>query len=171
MPSRSKSGWRAWKQDLSVLARSPIYVLALAAIVGLWCFGGYEWLWLPESSGLVLALALVWILALAAMAVAAVCGTVSSVSAVASGADKRLSLRRILSLGRIGHTTLVALAVLAGVFLLYAVFGWINDHTVSVASFLTYDFRHPVSYIVIGKILWVIEATIWITLTSVSMNW
>ena len=171
MSGRSISGWRAWTQGLGVLAHSPIYVLALAAFIGLWCFAGYEWLWLPESSGLVLALALVWILALASLAVAAVSGTVSNVSAVASGANKHLSLKRILSLERIGRTTLVALAVLAGVFVLDAVFGWINDHAVSIASFLTFHFQHPVSYIVIGRILWVIEAIIWITFASVFMNW
>jgi len=171
MSGRSISGWRAWTQGLGVLAHSPIYVLALAAFIGLWCFAGYEWLWLPESSGLVLALALVWILALASLAVAAVSGTVSNVSAVASGANKHLSLKRILSLERIGRTTLVALAVLAGVFVLDAVFGWINDHAVFIASFLTFHFQHPVSTILIGKILWVIEAIIWITFASVLMNW
>jgi hypothetical protein len=171
MSSSSKSGWRAWTQGLSVLARSPICVLALAAFIGLWCFAGFEWLWLPESSGWVLGLALVWILALVALAVAAVCGTVSNVSAVASGAEKHLSLRRILSIERIGRTALVALAVLAGVLVLDAVFGWIDDHAVFIASFLTFHFQHPVSYIVIGKFLWVIEAIIWITVAGVFMNW
>ena len=171
MSSRSNSGWRAWTQGLSVLAHSPFFVLAFAAFIGLWCFAGYEWLWLTESSGLVLALALVWILALAALAVAALSGTVSNVSAVASGANNHLSLRRILSLERIGRTTLVALAVLAGVSVLDAVFGWINDHAVATASFLTFHFQHPVSTILIGKILWVTEAIIWITFASVFMNW
>lgn len=171
MSTGLKLDWRAWTRALAVLARSPLYILALAAMVGLWGWAGYEWLWLPESSWFVLALALIWILALAALVIAAVSGTVSSVSAAASEAEHQLSLRRVLSLARFGTTALVVFAALVAIFLLYALFGWINDNTVSVASFLTFHFQHAVSYKVIGGIFWAMEALVWIMVASAFMKW
>jgi hypothetical protein len=171
MSTGLKLDWRAWTQALTVLARSPLYILALAAIVGLWGWAGYEWLWLSESSWFVLALALIWILALAALVIAALSGTVSSVSAAATEAEDHLSLRSVLSLHRFRSTALVVLVALLGIFLLDALFGWINHNTVSVASFLTFHFQHAVSYRVIGGIFWVMEALIWIMVAGAYMKW
>lgn len=171
MSTGLKLDWRAWTQALAVLARSPLYILALAAIAGLWGWAGYEWLWLPESSWFVLALALIYILALAALVIAAVSGTVSSVSAAVTEAEDHLSLRRVLSLHRFGITALVVLVALIGISLLDALFGWINDSSVSVASFFTFHFQHAVSYKVIGGIFWVMEALIWILVAGAFMKW
>ncbi len=171
MSSGLKLDWRVWTQSLAVLARSPVYVLALAAIVGLWGWAGYEWLWLPESSWFVLALALIWILALAVLVVAVASGTAWSASAAASGDEQRLSLRTILRLARLGSTGPVVLAALVGFFLLAALFGWINDNSLSVASFLTFHSQQAVSYRLIGGIFWVIEALIWIMVAGAFMKW
>ncbi|MEJ2010124.1 MAG: hypothetical protein P8Z30_18545 [Acidobacteriota bacterium] len=168
-----KTGGRAWTRSLSVLARSPIYVIALAAVAGLWCLAGYEWLWLPESSGWVLALTFVWILALAAIALAVLAGSVASVSSAAAGTDRRLRLRRILCFEkkRLGRTFVVVLAGLLLFFVLGAMFGWLNSHALAVASFLTFHLQHPVSYVPISNILWVIEALVWIVFAGFVMTW
>ncbi|HUI41663.1 MAG TPA: hypothetical protein VL523_06820 [Terriglobia bacterium] len=173
MLSSIKIGGRAWTESLGVLARSPAYVIALAAIVGLWGLAGYEWLWLPESSGWVLALALAWVLALAALAAALLAGTVASVSAVAAGTDRRLSLRKIVSFEkkRVGRSVLVALAGLALGFVLDVLFGWINGRALEAASFLTFHTQQPVSYMLIGKILWVLEALVWIAFAGFLITW
>ena len=148
-------------------------MVALAAIGGLWGLAGYEWLWLPESSGLVLALALVWILALAALVVGVLAGTVASVSAVGLGTDRHLSLRKILNFEkkRFGRSVLMALAGLVLRFVLDALFGWINGRALEAAWFLTFHAQRPVSYVLIGKILWILEALIWIAFAGFLITW
>jgi hypothetical protein len=171
MSTGLKLEWRVWAQSLALLARSPLYILVLAAIAGLWGWAGYAWLGLPESSGLVLLLALLWILALAALLIAALAGTVASVYAAASEPRGHLSLRRVLSFARFGITALFVLAALVGIYLLAALFGWINGLALSVASFLTFHSQQAVSYKLIGEILWVAEALIWVMATGALMKW
>jgi len=168
-----KIGWRAWGRSLSVLVNSPIYVLALAVIGGLWCLAGYQWLWLPESSAWVLALAFVWILALAFLALALLAGSVASASVAAAGTDGHLSLRRILCFEkkRLGRTLLIVLAGALLFFALGALFDWVNAHALTVASFLTFHLQRPVSHMLIGEILWVLEALIWLAFAGLLMMW
>ena len=66
MLSGFKDCLRTWRST-GVLARCPLYVLAIALISAGWGFAAYEWLWLPESSALVLLLALICLLALVAV--------------------------------------------------------------------------------------------------------
>ena len=53
----------AWKWSLGVVARSYRTVVVLAALIALWALAAYEWLGLPESSALLLTLALIWAMA------------------------------------------------------------------------------------------------------------
>ena len=167
-----RGGYEAWKWSLSVLVRNPLYVLALAVLCGLWGLAGYEWLSLPESSGLVLLLALIWILALAAVAIAVLAGTVGSSSDAADGARNSLSLSGILNFGSRRFVRSLIIAV-GGVLLsltLSAFFGWMNDQTVEVASFSTFHAQKPVSHIFLGSIFWIFEALIWIALAGFLTN-
>lgn len=168
-----KTCGRAWMQSLRALARSPVYILLLAVTGGLWCLAGYEWLWLPESSGWVLALAFVWIVALAGLALALLAGGVASGSSIACEADSRLPLRKIISLDkrRLGRMFLLVLAGIPMWFALSGILGWLDSHTLTMASFLTYHLQHPVSYVPIGNFLSVIEALIWIFLAGFFMTW
>lgn len=168
-----KTGGRAWTQSLGALARSPLYVLVLAAIGGGWCLAAYEWLWLPESSGWVLALALVWIAALAALALALLAGGVAGTTAVASGTENHLRLSKILSLEkrRLGRTLLVLLAGIVVGSALCWLFGWLDSHALDAASFLTLHLQRPVSYVPISKVLWIIEALAWIYFAGFVMIW
>jgi hypothetical protein len=173
VPGSIRLGWRAWTSSLGVLARSPEYVIALAAILAVWGLAGYQWLWLPESSPWVLALTLVWLLAMAVLAVAVLAGSALSVSTVAAGTDARLRLRRILSFEKKGIQR-AALVAFIGLLLglgFDALFGWINNHALNAASFLTFQTQHPVSYVLIGKALWVIEALIWIVVAGFLTMW
>lgn len=168
-----KSSGQAWTQSFSALARSPLYVLALAAIAGLWGLAAYEWLWLPESSGWVLALTLVWIAALAALALALLAGGAAGAAAVASGTERHLRLSKTLSLEkrRLGRTLLVVLAGIIVGSVLCWLFEWLNSHALDAASFLTLHLRHPVSYVPISNGLWVFEALAWIFYAGFVMAW
>lgn len=173
MMNNLKTGGRAWVQSLSTLARSPLYTLVLATAGGAWCLAGYEWLWLPESSGWVLALALVWVVALAALALALLAGGVAAATAVASGTERHLRLSKTLCLEkrRLGRTLLVVLAGIVVGSVLCWLFGWLNSHALDAASFLTLHLQHPVSYVPISKALWGIEVLAWIFFAGFAMAW
>ena len=161
-----KMGCRGWSWSVSVLARSPLYLLVVAALLAVWGWAGYEWLWLPESSAFVLLLALVWLLLLAAVAVAILAFTTAGASAAATGVEQQLCLRTSLGFGwgRYALTlTMSALAFLLAVAGAFC-FGWLNDHALNVASFLTLHLRKPVSYVLVGEIFWTLEALFWIAI-------
>jgi len=164
---------RSWLWSVGILARSPLYVLVVAALLAAWGVAAYEWLWLPESSALVLLLTVVWMLALAAIAVAVLALTTAAASAAAIGVEQRLRLRTSLRFGRrrfawvLATVTIAFLLAVAGAFL----FGWLNDHALNAASFLTLHLRKPVSYLLVGQIFWTLEALFWIALGGCLLRW
>lgn len=168
-----KTSGRVWAQSLGAVARSPIYVLTLAATTGLWGLLAYDWLWLPESSVWVLALTVLWLMALVLIALAVLGGSAASASSLASGAEQRFRLRKILSFekGRLGRTLLVVLAGILLYLVLGTVFGWLDAHALNVASFLTFHLQHPVSSAVIASFLWLIESIIWIIYAGFVITW
>jgi hypothetical protein len=161
-----KTGCRSWLWSIGVLARSPFYVIVLAAILAAWGVAAYEWLWLPESTAPVLLLALVWIIVLAAVVVAVVAATTAGLSAAAMGVEKRLRLRTSLRFGRTQYSWALVMVAIACLFAGTGAsfFGWLNDHALNAASFLTLHLRKPVSYALVGEILWMLEALFWIAL-------
>jgi hypothetical protein len=168
-----KTSGPVWAQSLGAVARSPIYILALAAIAGLWGLAAYEWLWLPESSVWVLALAVVWLFTLLLIALAVLAGSAVAASSVAAGSESHLRLRKILIFekGRLGRTLLVLVAATLLYLVLGAVFGWLDAHALNVASFLTFHLQHPVSSVVIASFLWLVEAIIWIIYAGFVITW
>ena len=50
-------------------------------------------------------------------------------------------------------------------------FGWLNDHAIEIASFLTLHLQTPVNYVAVGRVLWVIEALLWIAVGGMLMIW
>jgi hypothetical protein len=46
------------------------------------------------------------------------------------------------------------------------IFAWVNQHSVEVASFLTFHSEKPVSYLIINSCLMVIEGLIWIAVAG-----
>ncbi|MBZ5546169.1 MAG: hypothetical protein LAO07_21295, partial [Acidobacteriia bacterium] len=85
-----------WKWSLAIVARSPAVVGALAVIAALWGYGAYQWLWLPESSLLLLILALLWAVVQIAVLVGALAGAAASTSSAVAAAATHLSLRSLL---------------------------------------------------------------------------
>ncbi len=71
--------FQTWKGSLWVVAQNPISLLALAILEVLWLLGAYQWLWLPESSALVLLVSLVWAAAQVMIAVAVLAGTAADI--------------------------------------------------------------------------------------------
>jgi hypothetical protein len=168
-----KAGGRAWAQSFGVLVDSSIYVFVLTAIVCLWCLAGYGWLSLPKTSGWVLALVVPVPLALAVLGLILLAGCVESISLAASGTERSLRLRRLYCFdkGRLGRALQIVLAGLLLLLALRALFGWLDAHTLTLVSVLTFHHRHPVSQVPIAKTVWVIEALISIFSAGFAMTW
>ncbi len=159
-----KKAFATWKWSLGVVARSPLVVVALAAIAALWSYGAYQWLWLPESSALLLILALLWAVIQIGVALGVVAGTAASTSDAAAGATTHLSLRSLIGLTRRQYARALGSVVLAGilVLLLHGLFAIADERALEVASFLTFHSEKAVSPVTVGKVFWVIEWLVWI---------
>jgi len=159
-----KKTLEAWLWSLRLLARSPFALVGLGVLSALWVLAAYQWLALPESSALMLVLTFVWGLAQVLIAISALAGTAASaVEAAGFGSPPSSGLtfvtfnRRLLA-----RTVLLALGGAILAYLVSLALGWVDAHTVEIASFLTFHSQKPTSHIVIEKILWWIEAAVWI---------
>jgi hypothetical protein len=115
-----------------------------------------------------LLLALVWALGQILLAVGVIAGTTVSACVAATAGALRLRLGSILRFGRkeFVRCLLMLMASLLLALIVINFFGWVNDHTLEVASFLTFRVEKPVSPITIEKIFWTIEALIWIVVVG-----
>jgi hypothetical protein len=163
-----KRAFAAWMWSLGVLARSYWTLLALAVLIALWAVAAYEWLWLPESSGLLLILALIWAVIQLLVAVVVIAASASGAAAVAATDGRKLPLRSLWVKDRksLLSTLIVCLVGFVVVLSLGEVFNWINNHSVEVASFLTFHSEKPVSHVLIEEIYWVMEGLLWIVLSG-----
>jgi hypothetical protein len=159
-----KNAIATWKWSLGVVARSLAALLALSAAAALWGFGAYQWLWLPESSGPLLLLALIWALAQIAVAAAFFAGTSTASAGVATSDGRRIELRSLLSFGRKGYwrSLLWGAASLVLLLILSYIFKRSDDLALEVASFLTFHSEKAVSPVSVGKVFWVIQMLIWV---------
>jgi hypothetical protein len=163
-----KRAFTAWKWSLGLVARSYRIVVVLAALIALWAFAAYEWLALPESSALLLILAVIWAI-VQLLAAAVVVGGIVSGAAEAAGTDARtLPLRSLRTINRKSflNALIFFLISLLLVWICGAVFSWINEHSVEVASFLTFHSEKAVSHVPIEKLYNFIEGLLWIVLSG-----
>jgi len=153
-----------WRWSLGTVARSSALLLTLAGLVTLWGVGAYEWLWLPESSLLLLLLGLVWGLVQVLVVVGILAATATSATAAAATSANRLGWRDFLGLDRRQFSRCLILAVIAGllVLALLQVFSWSDDYALEVASFLTFRSERAINPIAVGKVFWVIQAWLWL---------
>lgn len=161
-----KKALATWKWSLAVVARSPGLMLALAVLVFLWGLGAYKWLWLPESSGLLLLVALVWGLAQVLVLVGVLTGAAVSAGAAAATSAARLELRRLAGFNR-RQFARCAVVIVVGAFLvllLLELFSRSDDYALEVASFLTFRSEKAVSPITVGEVFWVIQTYLWIVI-------
>lgn len=158
--------------SLGVLARSCWTFLALAVLIALWAVGAYEWLGLPESSGLLLILALIWAIVQLLVAVAIIAGSASGAAEVAAADGRKLPLRSLWVKNRksLLRTLIVCLVSFVLVLFVGGVFNWINNHSLEVASFLTFRSQKPVSHVLIEKIYWVIEMLLWVVVSGLLLS-
>jgi hypothetical protein len=156
----------AWMWSLAVVRRSYWTLLALAALIALWALAAYEWLGLPESSGLLLILAFVWAIIQLLVLVVIITGNVSGAAGVAASEGRKLPLGSLWLSNRqkLLNALIFTLATCCTVWLLAAVFGWVNSHSIEVASFLTIHSQKPVSHVPLEEICRVIEILLWIVL-------
>jgi hypothetical protein len=158
-----KRAFAAWMWSLGVVARSYRTVIVLAALIALWAFAAYEWLGLPESSALLLILAFIWAVVQLLAAAVIVGGTVSGAAEAAANEGRNVLLRSLWAIDRkrLLNTLIFCLGSLALVWICGTVFGWINEHSVEVASFLTFHSEKAVSHVPIEEIFNYIEGLLW----------
>ena len=161
-----KRAFAAWMWSLGVVARSYRVVVVLAALIALWGFSAYQWLGLPESSALLLFLALIWAVVQLLVSTVLVTGTVSGAGEVAAIEGSRLPLRSLWAINRKNFLNALIFFLISFVLVWVcgAVFNWVNEHSVEVASFLTFHSEKAVSHVPIEEIYDVIEALLWIVL-------
>jgi len=164
--SKMKKTFEAWMWSLGLIARSPVSILALGVLSALWALAADQWLGLQESSGLMLLVSFLWALVQMLIAVSVLAGSAASAAeSAAFGGAPRIGLtfatfnRRLLA-----RTALFALWAGLIVFVISQIFGWMDGHSVEVASFLTFHSENPTSYILIEKIFWWIESALWIVI-------
>ncbi len=159
-----KNALAIWRWSLGVVVRSPLALVSLAALAALWGFGAYQWLWLPESSGLLLLLALIWAIAQIAVAVAFFVATSAASVGAATSDGKRIEVRSLLGFSRAQYWRCLAwgAASLVLLLVLFYLFKWSDNLALEVASFLTFRSEQAVSPVTVEKVFWVIQMLIWI---------
>jgi hypothetical protein len=166
-----KSAFAVWIWSLGIVARSYRTVVIVAALIALWALTAYEWLGLPESSTLLLILALFWAIAQLLAAAALLGGTIMSASMTAATERERLYLINMFWKGagsrrRFLGTLLFWLASCTIVGLFWAGFSWINAHSIKVASFLTFHLQRAVSHVLLENVYSALEGLVWIGLSG-----
>jgi len=167
-----KNAIATWKWSLGVMVRGPLVLVSLAALAALWGFGAYQWLWLPESSVLLLLLALIWGIAQIAVAVGFLAGTTSAAVDTATSGAGRLELRSVVGFNRQKFWRCLAWGAISAALLLVLsyIFRWSDDHALEVASFLTFRSEEAVSPVSVGKVFWVIQMLIWMIAGGISLS-
>ena len=124
----------------------------------------HHWLWLPESSALLLILALLWAVVQIGVAVGVLAGTAASTSNAAATGATHLSLRSLVGFNRRQYARALGSVVLAGilVLILHWIFALADERALEVASFLTFHSEKAVSPATVGKVFSVIEWLLWI---------
>ena len=163
-----KNAFAVWVWSLKVVTRSYRLVGVLAVLTALWTLAAYQWLGLPESSTLLLILALIWAIVQLLATVGIVAGTVAGAVEAASTGGRSLPLGVLwrMTWKRLLNTLLLCILGSVLVWLCGLIFDWINERSVEVASFLTFHSQIPVSYVLIEEIYRVIEALLWIALSG-----
>jgi hypothetical protein len=154
-----KNALATWKWSLAVVARSPAVVVTLGVIAALWGLAAYQWLWLPESSLFLLVVALLWAIALIAVAVGVMAGTAATASRATATVATRLYVRSLIGFDRrqFGRALGMLAATAILILILHLLFSRADDYALEVASFLTFHSEKAVSPVDVGKVFWVIE--------------
>ena len=110
----------------------------------------------------------IWAIVQVLVAVAALTGSFTSAVHVADAGARRFPLLPFFRFGRkrFAETVLLLIPALAIGLVLAEIFAWVNQHSVEIASFLTFHSQKPVSHFRIDSCLMVIECLIWIAVAS-----
>lgn len=164
-----KNAMSIWKWSLGVIARSPLVLLALAALVVAGLFGAYRWLYFPmESAVYLMVIGLLWAIVQYFVLVSLCAATaVAASGAAAAGADS-LDVRRLVRFSRSDWLrsaafVIFALVVAAGI---HYLFSWINSYSLEVASWLTFRSEKPVAQESVDAVLGWIETFLWVVVAG-----
>jgi len=158
----------AWKWSLATLVRSWGLRAALTVLLALWGLAAYEWLWIPESSALLLLASSLYAVVQMLVSVAIIAASAASAGQAASAGAERLLLRSFFGFTR-KQFLQSFVVILVGILLalgFFVVFGWVNRHSVEVASFLTFRSEKPVSHVAVENVYGAIEGLLWIVLAG-----
>jgi hypothetical protein len=143
-----KNALTTWKWSLRVIARSPLVLLALSALVAAEFYGAYRWLYFPMESAIYLMLiGFLWAVLECFIVVAFLTVTAGAVQdAVESGADS-LTVHQLIRLRRTEWLRTAAFVAFASALMggIHYLFWWLEGYSLEVASFLTFRSEKPVA--------------------------
>jgi len=162
----------AWKWSLIVTVRSYRTLLALAGLVALWAGAAYAWLGLPESSGLLLILALVWAITQALVALDVIAGTACGAANLAATGGRRLPLHVLWARERkkLLNAATISLLSLLVFWLFSAISSWMDLHYLNIASVLTFHSQRPISHVLVGNVYAILTGPVWIGLFGLPLS-
>lgn len=164
-----KNALTAWKWSLRVIARSPLALLALSALVAAELYGAYRWLYFPmESAIYLMVIGLFWTLLECVILVSLLAVTAGAALDAAAAGTNSLTVHQLVRLSRsawLGAAgfSAIASAVIGGV---HYFFGRIEGYALEVASFLTFRSEKPVAPETIDRIFGWIENILWVVVAG-----
>jgi len=168
-----KTALATWKWSLGVIARSPLVLLALAAVAAAWLYGAYRWLWFPaESAGYLLVAGALWALVQFLVLAGFVAGTAGSATDAAAEGGASLGLRKTVPTGRspwLRGLVFVAVASLV-IAAVHWLFTFVNTFSLEVASVLTFRSEKPVAPETVESVLVWIENLLWVVVLGFLLN-
>jgi hypothetical protein len=159
-----KNALKTWIWSLGVVARSPLTVGALALVLAAALYAGYRWLYFPmESAVSLFLLGLVWALLAMTVMVGLVAASTGAALEIAASGARAIPLRGLLRFNgrhwrRIAGFMLLAIPVVLAV---YSIFEWINNYSLEVASWLTFNAEKPVAPETVERFLGWVEYVLW----------
>ena len=164
-----KNALTIWKWSLRVIARSPLVLAALAAVVVAGLYGAFRWLYFPmESTVYLLVIGVLWAIVQYFVLVSLCAASVAITSEAAITGANSLDVRKLsrfsrTELLRAAAFVIFALVVAAGI---HYLFSWINSYSLEVASWLTFRSEKPVAQETAEAVLIWIERFLWVVVAG-----
>lgn len=160
-----KNAITIWKWSLRVVARSPRVLIALSTVVVIGLFGAFRWLYFPmESAVYLMVIGLLWAVVQYFVLVSLFTATAFVTGESADSSTDRLNVRSLVRFGRCHWLRCAGFLVIAGLFvqLLRFASSFLEEHSLEVASFLTFRSEKPVAPETVEAVFGWIETLLWV---------
>ena len=164
-----KKAITAWKWSLRVVARSPLVLVALSALVAAELYGAYRWLFFPmESAIYLMVIGFFWAVLECFILVSLLAVTAGAALDAAGAGTNSLTVHQLVRLNRgawlrVAGFAAIASAIIGGI---QYFFGRIEGYALEVASLLTFRSEKPVAPETISSIFGWIENILWVVVAG-----